>query len=266
MSLLSPERFRLGLGASYAVLAEVKGGMLMNWRMQTWPTAASPSWQAPLAEATAWLRELAPGGAKVGVVLSAELAPLQLLPWRDDAGSAEQQSLIAAAQFRRIHGEAAAHSEIRVFPTGFGQPWLAGAIDPKLLAAITEQLRGISAAVTSIAPLPVTLFNTLRGRLRDPSGWLLVTEPQRLTALHWREGQWRLLRILPGLSLQGEPLRELLQRETRLAGLADLPARIYLTQPMANPLPADGVNLGAGWKPHASVPQGSPTHLLGGRA
>ena len=264
MSRLFPKRYRLGLGATYAALAEVRGGMLMNWRMQAWAANTATNWQTSLAAAVTWLRELEAHGAKVSIVLSAELAPLQLLPWRDDATRTKQQELIASAQFRRIHGEVVVSRRIRVQPTGYGQPWLASAMDERLLAALTEQLQAAGASVAGVRPLPLTLFNTARGRLRGSAGWLIIAEPQWVTAIHWRDNYCQLLQTLPASALQGEALRELLQRETRLANLPDRSCNYYLFGPPSLRL-ADCSALDAGWKFHASVTQDSPCYLLGGR-
>jgi hypothetical protein len=266
VSLLFPEKIRIGLGASYAVLAQIKGGMVSSWRMQTWQPTSATAWQQPLAAVTSWLAELSPKSAHVGVVLSAELAPLQLLPWRDDVTGAEQQSLLASAHFRQIHGGMAEHWKILAQPSGYGKPWLASATDEHLLQALAEQVHATGARLASVTPLTMSLFNVMHTRLSAPACWLLVPEPQRLTALHFREGLWSLLQTLPMTALQHEPLADLLLRETRLAGLPDMAAKIYLA---TGGLPATPFNstctaLDPGWRFAPGVPPESPLHLLGG--
>lgn len=263
MSLLSPEQFRLGLGATYAVLAQASGSRVTHWRMQTWDSASPAAWQQPLATIANWVAELKPRGARVSLALSAELAPLLLLPWRDDAVQAEQQALLAKAQFRRMHGEAAEHWKVVAQPSGYGQPWLASAVDGRLLQAATEQLRG--ATLVSVMPLPISLFNALRPRLDTAACWLLAPEPGRVTALHVRDASWSLLQTLPAADLQRESVHDLLRRETRLAGLPDLPATIYCAS--SKPAAASGYTaIDPGWLRSPTVPADSPLHLLGGRA
>jgi hypothetical protein len=268
VSLLFPEKIRIALGASYAVLAQIRGGMVSSWRMQTWQPPASPAWQQPLAAVTSWLAELSPKGARVGVVLSAELAPLQLLPWRDDITGAEQQSLLASAHFRQIYGGVAEHWKILAQPSGYGKPWLASATDEHLLKALAEQVHATGARLASITPLTMSLFNVIHARLSAPACWLLVPEPQRLTALHFREGQWSLLQNLPMAAPWREPLADLLLRETRLSGLPDMAAKIYLATGKLPAAPFDSTctALDPGWKFSAEVPTESPLHLLGGIA
>jgi len=266
VSLLFPEKIRIGLGTSYAVIAQIKGGMVSNWRMQTWQSATATAWQLPLATVSSWLAELDPRNACISVALSSELAPLQLLPWRDDVTRGEQQSLLASANLRRIYGVAAEGWKVLTQPSGYESPWLACATDEKLLQALTEQVLASGARLSSVTPLSLSLFNALLARMNAPSCWLLVPEPKRLTALCFQEGQWRLLQTLPMASLQHEPLADLLLRETRLAGLPDMTAKIYLvTRGLhATSLDSTCIALDPGWKFSPEVPPESPLHLLGG--
>lgn len=269
MSLLFPEHIRIGLGSSYAVLARVKGGKVTHWQMQTWhPASAAPLWQQALASVNAWLAELSPRGARIAATLSPELAPLHLLPWRDDVTGAEQQGLLAAAHFRRIYGAAIDHWKTSIQPSGYGNPWLASATDERLLQGLSEQIRSVGATLASVTPLPISLFNALRQRLAASACWLVVPELECLTALHWRDGQWQLLRTLPIAALQREPLADLLLRETRLAGLPDIPATIYAAAAgsSAAGLDSAAITLDPGWHCAPAVAPGSPVHLLGGRA
>jgi hypothetical protein len=260
VSLSLPEQLRIGLGASYALLVRVNGAKVTHWQMQTW-NSSNPSlpWQQALTAISSWLAELKPRGMRITATLSAELAPLHLLPWRDDAISAEQQALLASTHFRRIHGESIGHRKIIAQPSGYGQPWLACAMDEELLQALTGQLHG--AKLVSVQPLPVSLFNALHARLTAPACWLLVPEPDCITALHIRKGQWNLLQTLPAAAFHGESPNELLQRETRLAGLPDMPASIYSVASIA----PGGISLDAGWLRSGAMSPDSPLHLLGGR-
>jgi hypothetical protein len=129
-------------------------------------------------------------------------------------------------------------------------------------------VQATGARLASVTPLPVSLFNTLHAQLNAPACWLLVSEPQRLTALHVREGQWNLLQILPMVALQHEPLADLLMRETRLAGLPDMAEKFYLATEGLPVVPFDSTctALDPGWRFAAGVSPGSPLHLLGGRS
>lgn len=256
---LFPDHIRIGLGASYAVLARVDGAQVVEWHMQTQavPSTDAP-WQPALNAISDWLAEFKPRRLRVGVTLSSELAPLHLLPWRDDITQAERQALLAADHFRRIYGDAAMHWKINVQPTGYGQPWVAAAIDQRLLQALPEHFQG--KAPTSLKPLALSLFNSVRTKLTAPSGWMLAPEPMRTTVIHMRNQQWALLKTLPDAGK--EPLNDRLLREAQLAGLTDIPGTVY------SPAQAgSGITLlDHGWRSGAYVATDSPLHLLGGRA
>ncbi len=268
MSLLFPDHIRIGLGASYAVLARVNGARVTAWQMQTWDAAATASpWQRGYDTIVGWMGEMSSSGIRVSVALSAELAPLYLLPWRDDATRPDQQALLAAAHFRSIHGEVASRWETSAAPCGFGQPWLASATDTELILSLTEQLQARGARLASVQPLAVSLFNALRQHTAGSACWLLVPEPKKLTAIHMRAGQWCLLQTLPMSAIRHEPLSDLLSRETRLAGLPGETASMYLASTVNNDTAFGGCRiLDPGWKITAAVSANSPLHLIGGGA
>lgn len=260
MSLLFPDQYRIGLGASYAVLAKVRGRKVMHWQMQSWSNAESTiPWQRSLSVVSAWLAQAKPG-ARAIVTLSADLAPMQLLPWREDVTNNEQQSLFANARFRSIYGEAVDNWKLITQPTGYDQPWLASAMDDQLLSALSDQLKGVS--VVSAVPLSISLFNTYRTKLPTAASWLLVPELDSLTALYLSGGSWQLLQTIPVSSLRHEAISDILQRETLLAGLKQMPAQIYTASTLAGL--NDVINLDAGWEPDQAILPGAALHLLGG--
>ncbi|GBG15167.1 uncharacterized protein NMK_2770 [Novimethylophilus kurashikiensis] len=260
MSLLSPDHLRIGLGASYAVMARVRGVQVVDWHMQQWaPAASGLPWQQALSTVSSWLAQDKTKGQKADVVLSSELAPMQLLPWREDVVSPEQQALLASAQYRRIYGDVAAHWKVSVQPTGYAQPWLSSAADERLLTALDTQLTGVK--VHSTQPLVASLFNPLHKKLAT-SSWLLIAEPERVTALLIRQGQWQMLQTFPTAALQAESAKGLLLRELRLAGLEEEQSSFYTVGCSMT----GAVALDVGWSADASIAPQAPMYLLGGRA
>lgn len=265
MSRLWPEQLRIGLGASYAVLARVRGRKVVDWRMQQFePAAGELAWQAPLRQLAAWLTELKPHGAAIQVALSAELAPLHLLPWREDAVRAEQQALLAHGHFRQVFGEAASSWKIGVQATGYGKAWLASAIDESLLQALNALAREQQLRLQAVVPLTVSLFNGARRQLRQGSCWMLVAEPAKLVALHLHQGRWQLLHTLPATALQQEPVEQLLLREARLAGLQHTPERLYTLASRSLHDGRSSTRLDSGWQ--AATGGGDQLYLLGAAA
>lgn len=263
MSRLWPEQLRVGLGATYAVLAKVRGHKVVDWRMQQFePAVGELAWQAPLRHLTTWLTELKPRGAAMEIALSADLAPLHLLPWREDASRAEQQALLAQSHFRQVFGEAASSWKISVQATGYGNGWLASGMDEALLQALTELARGQQVRLQAVVPLTVSLFNSARRYLKKGSCWMLVAEPAKLVALHLHQGRWQLLHTLPAAALQHEPVEQILLREARLAGLEHLPEQLYLLVPRTLYDGRVGTRLASGWHA-ANGSDADHLHLLG---
>lgn len=260
MSLLFPDKYRIGLGASYAVLAKVQGRKVVHWQMQSWSdTESTVPWQRSLAVVSAWIAQLK-SRASVTVALSADLAPLQLLPWREDVVNSEQQALLAKACFRDIYDESTENWKIVTQSSGYGHPWIVSAVDNQLLTALSEQLKGVS--VTSVMPLPISLFNIYRTKLPKSASWLLVPELDLITALYLCDGRWEILQTLPANSLHHETIADILLREALLAGLKETSAQIYTASARADLSTA--ISLDAGWNPGQAIPPGAPLHLLGG--
>ena len=266
MSRLWPEQLRIGLGASYAVLARVRGRRVVDWRMQSFePAAGELAWQAPLRCLAAWLAAIEPRGMAMKIALSAELAPLHLLPWREDITRAEQQALLAQSHFRQVFGEAVSSWKISVQAMGYRESWLASAMDVALLQALTELARSHQLRLQAVTPLTVSLFNGIRRQLKKGSGWLLMAEPAKLVALHLDQGRWQLLHTLPAAALEQEPVEQLLLREARLAGLALGPEQMYLLGLPNLQGETSGNRLASDWQAAAASDR-DHLHLLGAAA
>lgn len=228
MSLLSRKYYRLGLGASYVLLAEVHGRHIKSLRMKTWENTTKDGWQPALQTASSWIHEIPSQGLSIDVFLSAELVQLQLLPWRDDATSVDQQSLLVKARLQDIYGENAHDHLIRMEATGYGQPWLSASVERDLLDSIIDEFKAVGVKTLEIQPLSISLFNSVRNSLRGPANWLLVIENKLVTAMHLRNDQWQVVQTLPISYLEFESLKDLLQRETTLAGLNNEPCGYHI--------------------------------------
>ena len=270
MSLLSPDHIRLGLGNSYTVLAKIKGNKLTHWRMQTWPltvdvTTTTNGWQRGIEAVTSWLAEFNVRSSQVSVFLSAELGLLHLLPWRDDAVDPSSQAIIANNYFSRVHSNFSQQWKTVVEPTGFEQPWIASSVSNDLLQSFNQILNNASCNLHSVEPLCLSIYNEVRRQLGKTACWLIVPETRKLNAMHLRDGHIQLLCSLPAESLQHESMTSLLLRETRLAGLPDIPTSIFIvTANKVNDTVKDtSIMLQIGWKPVSSIPLTNPFHLIG---
>lgn len=270
MSLLSPDHIRIGIGNSYAVLAKIKGNKLTHWRMQTWPltvdvTTTTHGWQHGIEAIATWLAELNVRSSQVSVLLSADLGLLHLLPWRDDAQDPSSQAIIANSYFSRVHSNFSQQWKTVVEPTGFEQPWIAGAVNSDLLQSFNQILDKASCHLHSVEPLCLSIYNEVRHQLGKTACWLLVPETTKLNAMHLRGGHIQLLCSLPADSLQNESMTSLLVRESRFAGLPDIPNSFYIVtaNKVTDKLEQNSIMLDIGWKPVSSIPLTDPFHLIG---
>lgn len=267
MSRLFRDPIRIGLGATYAIVANVRNSRVADWHMQQFAAPAQQSaWQLPLESAMDWLTQMSPRNASVHVTLSVELAPLHLLPWREEITRDDQQTVLARNHFLRVHGDAASNWKVQVCPTAYGAGWLASAVDEVLLQSLTQQVRALNAHVQVVEPLLVSHFNRRQRRLRKADCWMLLAEPEKMVALHLREGRWQLLQTLPSTALRDEPLDEVLLRESRLAGLVDTVSELLLLGATIGQTYAgsDASTLDIGWQTAGSgMEDPHSLHLLG---
>ncbi len=264
MSLLFPEKIRIGLGLSYAVLAKTKGAQVTEWKMECWDHA--PSWQPALDAACGWLATTRSGPVRVSVVLSAAIAPLCLQPWRDDMQQANQQGLLTMARFREIYSEAKLQWKFSVDDTGFGEPWLASATDDALLKALNTEIEIAGGKLTSVQPCAVSVLNAVIRRIKLSGFWLLIPDQERLTVLYLQNHNPILVQCLPLQAVRQGSLREHLLREMRLAGLADDVKNIFMATSgkLDESLQGQFSRIDPGWRMDLPVASSAPLHLLGG--
>lgn len=270
MSLLSPDHIRIGLGNSYAVLAKIKGNKLTHWRMQTWPltvdvATTAHSWQHGIEVVNSWLAELNVRSSKVNLLLSAELGLLHLLPWRDDAQDSSSQAIIANSYFSRVHSNFSQQWKTVVESTGFEQPWIAGAVNSELLQSFNQILDKASCHLHLVEPLCLSIYNRVRHQLGKTACWLIVPETTKLNAMHLRDGQIQLICSLPAGRMQNESMASLLLRESRLAGLTDMPNTFYIVSAnkVTDTLKQNSIILDVGWKPASNITLTDPFYLIG---
>ena len=107
VSLLFPKKIIVSLGSDYLALAETKGRRLKSWRIEHFSLLDKNNLDSILPKLQTWLSELAHQKIDLAVRLSTDLAPVCLLPWRNEITNPEQQALIAEAYFKNIYGNQA---------------------------------------------------------------------------------------------------------------------------------------------------------------
>lgn len=227
MLRLFPEHIQIGLGTSYASIGIVKSGRVSYFQFQYVQSEANAEypWHPSLTLIQNWLAALGSRRANIHVYLSSELAALHSLPWRDELTEPSQQRLIAINHWQKVYGQAAADWDVQISSTAYGQPWLASGVDAHLLA----QLQALSGqTLKSVQSVTISLFNQLHQQCKARDYWFVVREPHRINAIYMQNKRLLLLRTLPVDAINADTLNDVLLREIRLAGLADLNASVYV--------------------------------------
>ncbi len=267
MSLLSPDRLRIHLAPGVVVVARTKRDMIVESDARA-VTAAMDAAGRPLLEAmAAMLDACADTPLPATVTLSSRIAPVAVMPWRDDVAAPESQALLSASRFAKSHGGAAADWDCVATDTGFGRPWVAAGMRQEFVAALKAALAGARVRATSIAPLAADLFNAQCAQLpsRGPA-WLLVPEADRLVGWHCLGRAPQECISLPLPADDDEPVAALLRREALLRGLPDGSAALFVAASHpSGPLAERQVQrLFPRWRCDAGIAASYPLHWLGG--
>lgn len=216
-----PKTWRIGLGARYLIAARSRGSQLLDVHEQHWPQADP---QLALQALETWLEDKSGQPLTMDVTLSAQFAPVSVLPWREEMSLPAEQRLLAQHHYRRIYGDAATDWPCLVHASAIGQPWLSSTMDAHLLQQLHAIAAHHQARLRSVQPLSSALYRHLRSRL-PADGWLAIPEPGQCSLLHWADAHWQLWTCLP--ATEQASLTMLVAREQRLAGLTERELPIY---------------------------------------
>ncbi len=211
---LLTRQIRVGLGADYLAMAEVKGRRILSWRYANFNGRPGNSSQEALADLDRLLKDLPAKGISLSFFLSSDLAPLAITPWKEGFNTKEQQVLFAKAHYRGIYGDRALSWDVVVDTTGFEKPWIASAIETPLKERLVELSEG---RPLSIQPLSTPILNTITKRLAKRTCWILIPEFSKMNAIFVRDGDITILKQLP--IKDKDDVNKRLAREMRLNGL-----------------------------------------------
>ncbi len=267
MSLLFPDKLRIHLAPGHLVVARTRKAEVLYADTRHAVVDAGLEWHAMLETLAAMLEAADAAPVLATVTLSSRIAPLIVMPWRDDATSPERQALLAAARLSASHGCSSVDWDCVVAHNGFGLPWVASGLRHDFAAALKSLLNDARVKAGSIVPLALDLFNAQRASLpaRAPA-WLLVPENDRLVCWYCEGRMPRECFSLPLPSDGDEPVSSLLQRESMLRGMTVAPADLFVTASHpSGPLAERGVQrLFPLWRWDAGTSSLFPLHWLGG--
>lgn len=198
MSPLPLTELRVGLCPDRLIVARFRGAL----RRKLIEQAVCPA-KDPLAE----LRQRA-GKLGTCVVLSNHFVRYAVLPWSSRLASEREWTAFAQHSFLSTYGEVARAWEIRVSPTGRGNPVIACAVDSALLEALRQIPR-----LARVQPYLMAAFNARRRALPGLSLWFVLQERGRVTLALIVDGKWKLIRSRQVREDWHESLGDLLDRE-----------------------------------------------------
>jgi len=154
------------------------------------PASDAPPWADAMRELEGILAESEFQGARAEVVLSNHFVRYALLPWRDDLMSDVERRALARHGLSRALGAHMENWEISLSRGPYGQPLLAAAVDPALLAALRTTCDRAGLSLQSVEPFLAAGFNRIREAVASGSFWFAAVEPERVCLASIREGGW----------------------------------------------------------------------------
>ena len=205
MSLLSPERYVIGVAPATLSIRRLKGfaaTQAEEKQVACDPAFGPQPWQGALEALKAEAIK-----STATVVLSNHFVRYAIVPWSDALANEVEEQAYVRHHFAKIHGERAKAWTVRWSDNGAATR-LAGAIDSELLAALKQALPRLA----SVQPYLMAVMNRSRGAIPKGGAWLaLVEEGRACVALH----SGRELRSIQ--NLRGDWL-DLLERERHRIG------------------------------------------------
>lgn len=169
--------------------------------------------------------------ASAKVILSDSFCKYRITPWNEHLTEAEKTVLLHH-QFGEIYGETAKSWQITTSDSGFGKPYLACAVDIRLMEDIQKACTTSGVRLTSVQPYLMTAFNRWRHKIESKGAWLIFAEKSQLSISLIQQGAWckvRTQHCAPGWE---ESLDSLLAREALPLGIdaAAFPVHFFCTE------------------------------------
>jgi hypothetical protein len=143
------------------------------------------------------LGTLAWKNADASVTLSNHFVRLALVANAGEAAQGAERLALAKHQLRLVYGDRA-----DAWQTVLGEPGIAAAVDPALVAALRDALAPERIALKALRPFLADAFNAARPFLAPGPAWLAVVEPGRVCVAHLDGAHWLALR---SQRVQGAP-------------------------------------------------------------
>jgi hypothetical protein len=178
--------------------------------------------------------------ANIRLVLSDHYSRYALVPWSDALGSAAEEVMLAKHCFKSVYGPGADDWAVRITLGNAGQPRLASAVEPALLAEIDQVMQPLGRRFQSLQPHFVMCFNHWRSHLPKEGAWLITIDDGMLCVARVRRGEWVSVNTMSVGSQWRADLPSILEREEALSESGEDSAAVIVLagDGLATPWPA----------------------------
>ncbi|MGE5493185.1 MAG: hypothetical protein ACM31P_18090 [Actinomycetota bacterium] len=195
--------------------------------------------EAPWQPALATLAGALPGRqwkhAELRAILSNHFAHYLLIPWQEKLSGEDDLLALVRHRFTEVYGDAADDWEILWSEGKPPAPYLACAVDRRLLVGLRDASSAAGLPLTSIRPYLLAAFNRWRRELDGRKDWFLLAEEGRLCLAWFREGEWAGVHCQSVGDGWGGELPQILDRALLLAGRDAPPERLCIAAPEQSP-------------------------------
>jgi hypothetical protein len=213
--------------------------------------AETPLWQPALELAQALLKQQAPKGASLQVILGGRLVRWLVMEWDPALTRAEERLAVARLRFQQVYGTQALAWQVTLPLQAPGCATLACAVDKALIDALQETSRSMELRLKLVTPYFASAIDRYLPRERASDFWFGLVEPDHLTLGLVCQGQWRQLRSQRLQHSLQSTLQSTMTQMYLSAGLETAPARLLLAgQPPAANSP---FTLPCSWLPAGKV-------------
>jgi hypothetical protein len=142
---------------------------------------AQPAWGDALESLKTKLAATVPKQTRTSIVITNRLVRYVVVPWHPALMTQAERLAQARHCFKETYGDMATNWEVAMDDGGYGQPFLASAIDQQLLAGLREACKGLN--LQSVQPYLTLAYQQFRKTLRQQKAkvaYFGVVEPNDL--------------------------------------------------------------------------------------
>lgn len=187
-----------------------------------------PNWTGALLTLGQALSSKEWADADLSVILSNHFVRHQVIPWREELRDESELIEFSRQSMRKTYGRQAAQWSIEMSLDRAGQPYVASAVDSRLL----DELKAVTTAqgrhLRSIRPLLMEAFNWAKEWLTDSYQWLVIVEEGMICASLVGKGGWVVVRSLRSRSDWPSEVVAMLEREQFVVDEAEAAQTVLL--------------------------------------